>query len=451
MSKSPGIAAARPAKRRPTDGRVDRPPVFDIEVQRAHGRHNLYGYDIRRQRVTLHGTGRSADGPADLAVVPRAVQRESEPVYVLLLVEPPTFPGCGVAARLTGGLEAADGRFIAVAVPDVGGHEIAGEPPWDALSRQAAEALTTSAVFRRLTAEATADRVREAKHKWQIERAAQEGVRWGAAWRVESLGPRRSGEAEPHTEAERMLPLLPFRFQKYIADVLFDDERIILFVERPPLRTGGFIGRRQLHEGVLVITDRAVLMMEDVIPPDATMVHWGFDLLGTAIERVEAASVRETGRHGVMELTVAAAGGSHRVETVFPLPHLPALEEAAALLQRFRAQERPLPRRLYIAPEQWSRFPAAEDAGGPLAAVTREGRSLTLSDASLSVDGGTGPVVPLNQIAALRLRLSLIRSGLSVIWLANGSERTVDLSFDYPEAPPFHRLFGRIRHALGRP
>lgn len=431
------------------DGQRQRPPVFDVEVQRAHGRHNLFGYDARRQRLMLRATGDGTGGPADLAIVPRALQRESEAVHVLLLVEPPTFPGCTVAARIIAGLEAVDGRVVAIAVPDVADSAIGDEPPWETLSLQAAETLATSTPFRRLTAEATAARVREAKQRWQIEQAAQEGVRWDTAWRAKSLGPRRPGEAEPHTEAERLLPRLPFRFQKYVADVLFDDERILLFIERPPLRTGGLIARRQLHEGILVITDRAVLMMEDVIPPDATMVHWGFDLLGTAIERVEAAVAREAGRHAVLELVVAVERGVTEIGLLFPRRHLPALHEAAALLNRFGTPARPLPRRLYTEPEAWGRFSAAMPTEAPLSAATRDGRSLTLSGASLDIDSGLS--IPVRQVATVRLRLSLIRSGLSITWLPNGSPRTAELSFDYPEAPPFHRLFGRIRHLMGRP
>lgn len=135
------------------------------------------------------------------------------------------------------------------------------------------------------------------------------------------------GEAA-YAEPEHLEQWLPTRFQRYVSEVVLPDERLLFFAHCPSFRVRGWVAQatlfprthdmrsvspatkprswslqdalaqgrnmvdhqrgRILHEGLLLITDRQVLMLREVAPPEATLTPWGYTAQSWPIERAIA-------------------------------------------------------------------------------------------------------------------------------------------------------------------
>lgn len=468
---------------------VDEQPVHsvDVVVRRAHGSHPVYGIDRRRGAIRLEGVAEGLDSAGDLAFIPDSLGWQEQEVTVFLLTRLPTFEGCLVEARIIGGLTIGDQLAAVVAVPEA-------DPAWasllelsdldqglrESLERWACKHFSTTDRLVWMGASASARLVQEARRRARIARAeAQKGPKVGATWLVTAPTDGRKAEGEPHTWAENLLPSLPLRFQKYVAGLLMDDERILFFLERTPFRAGAqrrlsIIRGRRAHQGLLLVTDRMVLMMEDVLPPDATMVHWGYIAEAVAVERVVGASMRQDGNSSYLDVEVQSRGISAMLSWPFPISETPLLEQGACLLRRFvykpestalrrlyRGRERRSPAAQLVAAEgitvgiekrlEEAKLLEGEEAPAVIIASGRES-SLTVTDDTIHwlANGREGKVSP-QDVLWVKLHLSLMGCRLYLNIIDKESSRPVTIRFDYPQSPAFIQAVTRIRHLMGRP
>ncbi len=336
---------------------------------------------------------------------------------------------------------------------------LAEAPTAEVVEGAAAEALVRNAVEAELRARATAQRPAI------------------PAWKASDVRPRYVGgrELEPYTYAEQAVPLVPARFQEYIARALLPEERILMFIHRPVTETGGFrLRRTKLREGIFVLTDRQVMLMTDTVEPDSTMVHWGFIARVSAVERVAAVQARVQGSLAQLMVTLAARRGAETVSFAFPAAFMPAVEEAAALMADFipatktRALRRCYPRELPVelpslatvqaqmqAPA-WAREYLPDER--PLAWARTEGDReravIVVGERQVVLEGvdKAGPLrLALDDITSVQMTLALVASGLEVAVAEGEAIRRPALRFAYPAAGPFLTAFTAIRHLLGLP
>ncbi|MEO9256715.1 MAG: hypothetical protein ABI305_14355, partial [Tepidiformaceae bacterium] len=231
----------------------------------------------------------------------------------------PTFQGCQVSARPIAMVLTPDGAVAAwVAVPQADealaqANELDQLPePFRAAVRAA---LGNAAIAGQAETLAALGVVRETALRRQAATRERPAI---AAWKTGSISSARlrPGAEGPYTKAEHAVPLLPLRFQKYIARELLEDERILTFIQRPAFTPGGArrsLRRRRLSEGILVLTDRQLLFMTDALDPDATLVHWGYIAQVSAAERIECASVHLERDSVLLKVVLRGQSGSQHL------------------------------------------------------------------------------------------------------------------------------------------
>ena len=354
------------ADRAASMGSDDRSRTFEIQVELPSGPYNEYSYDPERRAFRLQAVVRPKHPlPGDCGALVGTLGSDGRPLAAILLVSRPTLPGCLVESRLLGGVELPSGETRIVAVPDA-------DPAFRSMScyrdlgteqRQDVERLVldmgdeispSPEGLRWLDSEDAAEVVGEALRAARLATAANRKVGGVPAWQVvdPSLRAARSGGAtQAHSEAEFSVRDLPLRFQEHVADCLQPEERILHFVHRPRMAVdSGFslLCRRELNEGLLVATDRQVLLMSDALPPDATLVDWGYLATAAPVERLQGARLDETGATLRLQVEVRAGQGSEVLSMEFGRSSLEACRFAAGLLRRFvPAPETRAVRRLY--------------------------------------------------------------------------------------------------------
>jgi hypothetical protein len=306
-------------------------------------------------------------------------------------------------------------------------------------------------------------------------RPLQPSIVSGAAWKVER---HRAGEdhSGPHTWAENLLPTIPSRFQKYVEELLFDDERILFFVDRPPFRAkagmiASLLQRQREHEGLLMITDRMLLFMEDAVPPSQGIIHWGYRATLTAIERVRDAAVTETERALLLNIVVSASSKYCRLDVPFPKSHAKPLREAVSLLKGFAQPRRLLPRRLYPTAPNWEPPEVRESQRairgrnpGEQPECEREAIRATCADGAVTIDkcsvsleggrkmaAGNSAQVAIDDILSVDLIRALTKCSFTIQYAGADGPKVWDVWFDYPESPSFVRVVSRLRHLIGQP
>jgi hypothetical protein len=429
--------------------------TVDVIVDEPAGRHNVYAFDARLGRVRLQSVREAdAEGPFEVA----HIEDHEERLPVILLSRLPTFAGCVVEARVLGGVKL-ESAMVIIATPAadpqpraVQGATCEGEPVVRAAVALAGTAEGPASVVE-------AGEAREYIAEWRREvrtafaRRAQ--VRAGAAWKA--VAPSREGGG-PHTWAENLLFTLPQRFQNYVAELLFDDERILFYVERPPFRTAGRLGLlsgRKEHEALLVLTDRMLLFMQDAIPPDITMVHWGYDANILAVEQLRSASIEPSGAYFQLAVSFESASGGHEtLRFPFQESHREPVEELLPLIRSFGENAGLLPRRVYTGAPAWKNFlePAApvEEDGPRMTAASDRGR-VVLTHGTLTVEDGSRPpaLIPISDVTSFSLLRALTGCRFTVHSGEGGRIVEHSLVFNYPQAPAFLDLTARLRHRLG--
>lgn len=479
--------------------------AFEIRVEATSGPYNEYRYDSGRRAFRLEAVVRPEQTPpADLGAIEGTLGTDGRPLAAILIVERPTMPGCLVEARLLGGVEPPGGETRIVAVPHADpafadAADCASLMPEtrEAVERFVAE-TASSAAFpggrpRWIGPEEATELVREAQRAARVAIAANRKVGGAPAWQV--LDPtlrriKRPGEAEAYSEAEYSVQDLPPRFQRHVADCLLPEERILHFVHRPEMAIDSrlsFLRPRRLKDGLLVATDRQVLWMTDALPPDSTLVDWGYLATSSPVEQVLAARLDESGPTLRLEVELQARQGSEVLTLEFPRSSLGACRYMASVLSRFapRADGRAL-LRLYEAkpatsdlseaiamtePEAVSRLEAfaaqvlttdeqvIARALAPGTTDRRRGASLlvvTSGRVTLIEDRRGGPAVvgswAVEDISSAELRYSILGSRLRLTVPVDGRREQLGLESESPGVfGPMLQAFRALLPLLANP
>jgi len=327
--------------------------TFQVRIEMPSGPYNVYGYDSSQRAFRLEAVIRPEQTPpADLGAFVGTLANDGRPLAAILIVERPTMPDCLVEARLLGGVElpGREPRIVAVphadpALADVADCASLTPETREAIERfvveTAGELLSPAEPLRWLGPEEATEVVREAQRAARVAVAANRKVGGAPAW--QALDPmlrrlQRLGEGEAHSEAEYSVQDLPPRFQRHVADCLLPEERILHFVHRPEMAVDSrlsFLRPRKLNDGLLVATDRQVLWMTDALPPDSTLVDWGYLATSAPVEQVVAARLEESGPTLRLEVELQARRGSEVLAMEFSRSSLEACRHMASVLTRF--------------------------------------------------------------------------------------------------------------------
>ena len=494
---------ARLSRTQGKSGREGPPPelTVNVRIEEPGGPFNTYTYDQQRGTLRLAGVHHRPPSGVERGAVLNTLGEEDGPLEALIVVASPTSKGCIVETRVVGGVAVSTPeaeKLYLVGVPVVGSvrAEVRGA---DELLAAQCQAIGDAAASEhrqgplRWISFAEAEAVlREATKAYWENKAKTSGVRYAAAWKAQPLSGRwASGdEAEPHTWAEYLVPSLPFRFQGYVEELLLPDERLLFFVQRPPFVPGGAWGllrRQKLRQGLLVITDRQVMVMLDSLPPDSTMVAWGYIAKASAVERLTGAWLDSRDSTCEIGFALDAAGGAERYTMTFPAEHAEALQEAVSLLEGFaRPPTSTAARRLYndkpsAGPasdegeetDVEAKYPhlrdllhrvgSTENVLAAAAARPVEGRGLgpalaltptklVLSPGGSHKDLRTGcQEYPVASISSVELTQSLVACRFEVFVPTAEEVDKVTLKYHYPDAPSFLKAFIALRHLLGQP
>ena len=462
--------------------------TLQVVTEEPAGSYNRYLHDTRRNALRLTEVAtREGSRPFERGAMLNTAGADGAPVQVLNLVSIPTFPGCLVEARLLGIASSTDEPAVAITAA-------AADQRWDGVRdigeldtslREELEAEITG-FSGWMPATETRHLIRMATERFWVEKArAESAARHGAAWKITGPAPGAAerGEAEPHSWAEHLIPSLPARFQRYVEQMLLPEERILFFAERPEFAPSGritFFRSQKLRHGLFIITDRQVMIMLDSLPPDSTMVDWGYLAKATAVERITSAWVERRDSTAEVTLSACALGGEERFTLAFPGGQEEALGDAVDLLRGFVEPGEAAPARAYVDDpglpepelpfgELAARYPYLLDVTGgePVlaAAASRgpEGRGLgpavAVTAAEVRVFTGSSstrrPVevrrIPIVEVSSVELLQSLIRSRFDIFVPGDEEVDRVTMRYDYPDSPAFLRAFIAIRHLMGRP
>ncbi len=280
--------------------------IIEVQVRQPHLDCPIYRWDRERERMCVADIYRAEPGlPADLA----SFQLEGQLEVPVLLLSTQSFPpGALASARLLGALSLTstetreqqypldDWVFVAAAEVDSSlalYQSLEMLPPAHLAALRAyvrertkQERQQSTAEIEVYSAEMAARCIRETRLLLKREQRSQpKGKSWlkreeeerPVAWRaIEGLTEAlrlqlrqdavlQDGKNAPHAQAEHLIRFVPQRFQQALADLLFDDERLLAFVERPLLRhRSGWLGMQtwRSNEGLFLVTDRQVLWLE---------------------------------------------------------------------------------------------------------------------------------------------------------------------------------------------
>ncbi len=476
----------------------EKPPTddfaVDVLVEQPGGTCNRYVYDDGARAVRLAEVlSPGASFPADRGIVPATLTPSGDPLAVVLLVTHHIFPGVRVTCRPLALVEAEDGSAEAiVAVPSVDPFFARRRDVGDITERerQAIEALYPRTRLRWQDASSAVAMVRLARERAAWARVeAEKGQRLGRSWQADRLvGSGRVSDV--HTPAERDLRALPFRFQRYVADCLFPDERILLFVTRPSMPTTAsvvsFWRPRRLPEGLLVITDRQVLWMVDAMPPDATMVQWGYVAQVGALERVSSVAIDQREDHLCLTITLAARRGTEGLAITFPTDRRGLLVDATKLIERFiPGPPTRAVRRIYsLVPEALPSYASGRRDDAEADPNRERLRELALKDLGAEEVPAAVAYVPaghrrpaarlllatnhrvivvrdrpetavasfsIADLTSMTLRNALVSCLFELTCPTDGGLERLSIPFDYPQRDAMLDLFSAVRQMFGQP
>lgn len=316
--------------------------TFKVKQPRTATNHYVWDPQEKAPRVDRVSMP-NRDMPADYGTV------QSQPwghdlLPGLLFGTAPVAADALVAAKVVGGLRASSGEMLALVTNSV-------DPAWSSMvdlepelwaqaERLAADILAQRQV-ERLRMAAAADVVHQAQRQARIEAAITSHSTTSSWQTLGAEGQRRPELDHTYSPAEYSLWRLPLRFQRYVPDLVASGERVHYFVHRPEWRRGGFFGRTSLNEGLLVLTDRQVLFLEDAIPPGVFMAHWGYVVKTIALERLKEVEIRRQGPLAEIIVTVAGNAGDEQTRFRFPADAEARLHLGARLLEPFLPGRQP--------------------------------------------------------------------------------------------------------------
>lgn len=451
---------------------------FEVEVTRSGGPTYRLETDARTHVPRIvglaHGSGAAA---FDEAFAVGAVNDEYAPLDVLIVRQAPLPEGVHLKVRVIGALVVGS---IAWVIGVLGFEQHRSDPSdpdqLDARVRVELGAFVQAEADRRgllgrphwVNAEQGAVLCREARRRGQLVRNEQRRAATApVAWQASSLALRRwrQPETEAYTAAEYDILRLPFRFQGYAREAFDPDERILLAIPRPSAKPGWreFLGvSAGKPEGVLVITDRQVVLLKEAAPPGLTLANWGYRARATANERIVSARARTEGKDAILDLTIGAEHGLELLPIKLPATASPAVEQAAELLARFRLTGgRALRRIPHVEPEgetggqqatqlvietegdqalglARTALPAGEEslrqAVAPAASGVQGVTGLILTRqhlAAADIDSGTARCLDLREISSLELLNGLMTAKLTFFVPKGRTVDTLTVYFSY--------------------
>lgn len=482
--------------------------TFDVVVEKPQAHHNKYAYDERHRAIRLEQVVYSRESaPVDWGIIPRTVGVDGAPLEALVLVSQPTFAGCLIDCRAIGAFEIRCGEHVwcrIVAVPTVDPYfadigDVQALPPSRKEQVQSfflQKEADDKAEFVWHTPQDAEKMVSEALRTARLlEKETKEQQGPPPAWKSSSFSPLVNPfaselwirETDATTYVESSVRKLPFRFQNYIHQCLLPDERVLIWVYRPRTIASSagwrLLARKQLNDGFLVVTDRQVLMIADALPPDATLVNWGYVARVAAVERLSRVEVVESSDGGRLDLRIDAVGGVETLPIEFPERCLPHVQEAADILRQFVPKEndrrlRRMPQDIVVELSGEERVGAdsppaalveqidailsdgeevlvqalipanAEKKSGPKLVAVTAGRVLITGEPTISSSCG---VYRISDISSIELRSFLLgcQFGLSVPGKAGVHRVKVD--FEYPSVSQFVRVVRAVTQLLSSP
>jgi inorganic pyrophosphatase len=326
--------------------------TFEVRIELPAGLYNRYSYDQQSEALRLEAVVKpERELPANCAALVGTLGADGRSMAVLVVGSCPIPPDTLLDARLLGGIESPTGEKVVVAVPEadpscskIRSVSELPEQQRTELARLAAEFAGTqggNGLARWFGPDEAVELAREGRRARRLAEAANRRLDRSAGWQVLDPVLRRAGryrENAAYTEAEFSLSDLPARFQQHVADCLLPDERILHFISRPRMTVEGrfsLFRSRQLNEGVLVATDRQLLVMTDALPPDATLVDWGYLAVAAPVERIESVNLVPTGTTVRLEVKVGAHQGTETLSMEFDQSSLEACRHMAGILARF--------------------------------------------------------------------------------------------------------------------
>ena len=310
--------------------------IIEVQVRQPHLDCPIYSWDRERERMRVADIYRAEPGlPADLA----SFQLERQLEVPVLLLSTHSFPlGALASARLLGAVSLTstetqeqqypldDWVFVAAAEVDSSlalYQSLEMLPPAHLAALRAyvrAQAKQQStAEIELYSAEMAARCIRETRLLLKREQRSQpKGKSWlkreeeerPVAWRaIEGLTEAlrlqlrqdavlQDGKNAPHAQAEHLIRFVPQRFQQALADLLFDDERLLAFVERPLLRhRSGWLGMQtwRSNEGLFLVTDRQVLWLRDFLAPGSGFLPGGYIAHSAPLEHLQGIAILPAG------------------------------------------------------------------------------------------------------------------------------------------------------------
>lgn len=494
--------------------------VISVIVEQPLGSYNRYEYDAKATSIRLSEMAQGQPpAPFERGYIPHTLGSDGQPLRVALLITQPTFPGCLVAARPIGWFDTTDSDnnasiILCVAEADTALKHIHDTDDLDtaqrALELEICRLFSRAGKYTPVKLQSSAsvhELIKEAQARGHLgeagERKRSRRSQAAPAWMVPddsvanslSLRAKGAGElgeqtgetsTERHTPAEYSLYTAPARFQDYLAECLLPDERILYFLSRPAFTIGqGLWGRHREREGLLVISDRQVLLLEDERDPDATLVRWGYLAHSTAVERIIGVAVNSERDRQILEIRIQARQGEGQMLINFPASYLQAsVGQAATLLRRFIPlppdEERHLIRLYTYDPERGTNQARSTEGYSIVLAAAAQQRLesaldiwqqesgqtihtaalapawdkpaqpptlLAITDQQLVVVRDTPGkrailTYPLADIATLELRYSLF--GCALAWqvpMRGENDRTASVSFNSPMFPSWNQLY----------
>jgi hypothetical protein len=270
---------------------------------------------------------------------------------------------------------------------------------------------------------------------------------------------------------------LPLAFQEYVERVLLPSERLLLFIHRPQMGGRRFLRLgKKAPEAVLVVTDRQLLFVEDVLSPDATNVHWGYVARICAVERVIEAHAAMARDRATLSVTVEATGGSEELTFAFADDAKEAVADAARMLNRFGTPRdgmtRALRRRYTADMLEWPRGTAAPATDSvPKWCATACAADLVVAYAEsptrdtgmsrlvvshehlwLAQGGHDDPVtLETGAVSSITFTLSPVESYFEVAAPGRHELRHYSLLFEYTESLRFLQALIAVRQLIGQP
>lgn len=315
------------------------PMMIEVQVRQPHRDCPVYTWDHKRECLRVMEMHHAEPGlPADLA----STRLEGKLDVPVILLGTSSFPPDTLAqARLLGALSPTPAEeqehlypsddWLFVATPEVDNSlssyqslemlppaqlgalraymrmHVKGEQQQSTLGIELHAADTAARCIRETRLLLKQEQRMQPKGKGWLKREEEERP---VAWRaIEGLAEAlrlqlqqdallQDSKTGPHAQAEHLIRFVPQRFQKALADLLLDDERLLAFVERPLLRhRTGLLGMQtwRSNEGLFLVTDRQVLWLRDFLAPGSGFLPGGYIAHMAPLERLQAITILPAG------------------------------------------------------------------------------------------------------------------------------------------------------------